>query len=276
MIYWIYDIPGWVFGILTVSLFVLLSCGGLWLTREPIRRNFRLSDDTNEAVNSYFSGVGVFYGLLLGLVAVATWENFEDVSGLVSGEAAALGALYRDVGAYPEPLRTDLQHGLRAYTKFVIDEAWPAQQKGLILVGGTLILDKFQNRMLAFEPKSQGQSVLHAEAFRAFNHLVEARRLRVDAVGTGLPAVLWSVVLIGAALSIFVTYFLYIGDFRLHLILTATLAMFIGLMVFLTAVVDNPFRGDSAVSADAYRLIMDGVMDKKVVIDAEQDPDDSR
>jgi hypothetical protein len=44
------------------------------------------------------------------------------------------------------------------------------------------------------------------------------------------------------------------------LILTATLAVFIGLMIFLTAAVDNPFRGEVSVSADPYRLILDSLL----------------
>lgn len=266
--YWIYDIPTWAFGLLTVGTFVVLACAGLILFRATLRHRFRLSDDTNEAVNTYFSGVGVFYGLLLGLVAVATWQNYEDVSGLVSKEAAALGALYRDVSSYPEPYRGTLQGELRAYATFVIAEDWPAQRRGQLLIGGTLLIDKVQQALLAFQPSDQGQAVLHAEAFRAFNHLVEARRMRVDAVGTGLPAVLWTVVLIGAGLSVFVTFFLYIPDVRLHLAMTGTLAMFIGLMVFMTAVVDNPFRGEVGVSSDTYRLILDGMMNRKLMIDA--------
>lgn len=263
MIYWIYDLPNWLFGVLTVTLFTSASCGGLLLMRRWIRKHLRLSDDTNEAVNAYFAGVGVLYGLLLGLVAVATWQNFDAASALISKEAAALGALYRDVSSYPDPLKGQLQHDLRSYIAHVIEKDWPAQQQGRLLNGGTLLLNQFQRALLSFQPSSAGQTVLHTEAFRAFNHMIDARRLRIDAVGAGLPPVLWSVVLIGAVLSIFVTYFFHLGDEKLHLILTGILGVFIGLMVFLTAAVDNPFRGEVSVSADSYRLILEGLMDQQ-------------
>ena len=69
--------------------------------------------------------------------------------------------------------------------------------------------------------------------------------------------------LIGAVLSVFVTYFYHIGDQQLHLILTGTLGIFIGLMVFLTAAMDNPFRGHVSVSSDSYQLIRENLMDLK-------------
>lgn len=272
MLYWIYDLPTWLFGVLTVALFTTGSCGGLLLTRRWIREHLRISDDTNEAVNAYFAGVGVFYGLLLGLVAVATWQNFDNASALISKEAAALGALYRDVSSYPDPAAPQLQQALRDYAVQVIEKDWPAQQQGRLLGDGTRKLDDFQRRLAAFQPADHGQIVLHTEAFRAFNHLIDARRQRIDAVGGSLPPVLWSVVLIGAVLSIVTSYFFHIRDRGLHLILTGVLGLFIGLMVFLTAAVDNPFRGAVSVSPDAYRLILDDLIDQRVPANP-RDPD---
>lgn len=263
MLYKIYDLPIWLWGLLTVGLFAMASCAGLVFMRVWIRKYLRLSVDLNEAVNGYFSGIGVIYGLLLGLVAVATWQNFDAAASLISKEAATIGALYRDISDYPDPLRSELQRHLRNHVTYVIEKDWPAQEQGRILTGGTLILSEFQRALTSFEPTPGGQTILHAETLRAFNIMVEARRLRLDAVTSGLPSVMWYVVLIGAVLSIFVTYFYDIEDQKLHLILTGTLGTFIGLMVFLTATLDNPFRGQVSVSPDSYQLIRENLIDLK-------------
>jgi len=47
----------------------------------------------------------VFYGLLAGLVAVATYQNYSDVERTVSREGASLAAMYRDISSYPQPIR---------------------------------------------------------------------------------------------------------------------------------------------------------------------------
>ena len=58
-------------------------------------------------VGDFLQYFGVIYGLLLGLLAVATYQNLSDVEKTVGNEASSLAALYRDVSAYPEPARSD-------------------------------------------------------------------------------------------------------------------------------------------------------------------------
>jgi len=69
--------------------------------------------------------------------------------------------------------------------------------------------------MTRYHPPSVEQLTLQSEALRSINLLVEARRLRMDAVDSGLPPILWFVVIFGAILSIAVTYFLYFNEERL-------------------------------------------------------------
>jgi len=58
------------------------------------------------------------------------------VSKIISQEATALAVLYRDVSAYSQPIRSQLQKELRDYVEYVIHEAWPLQQRGLSLAFG--------------------------------------------------------------------------------------------------------------------------------------------
>jgi hypothetical protein len=90
--------------------------------------------------------------------------------------------------------------------------------------------------------------------------MVQARRLRLDAVSTGLPGVMWTVVLVGAAISLSASFFFQVDDVRLHLILVTLLAMFIGLVIFMTFALDRPFRGDLGVRPEPYELIYDHLM----------------
>jgi hypothetical protein len=202
----------------------------------------------------------VFYGLALGLIAVATWENFTEIDGMVSKEAAALAALYRDLDGYPQPTRAALEGSLREYTRFVVDKDWPAHREGLVLPEGDEKLEEFEDMLMDFEPTREREKAVHAEAVQTLGEVVEQRRLRVGSVTTGLPASLWSVVLIGAVLNIGLTYLFWVDNLTLHAALVALLAGFIGLMIFLTAAMDNPFRGEFSVSPDAIKAALDEVM----------------
>ena len=259
--YWIYDIPTWALGVLVVLSFLLPALLGLVASRKWLFRTFRLSDDTNESVNGIFAGVGVLFGLLLGLVAVATWQNFDSANTLASKEASSIAALYRDVCAFPEPERDRLQDHLEKYLHFVIEVAWPAHQRGEVPNGGTILLSKFQGILTSYQPTSANQQVMLSEALTAFNKLIEARRMRMDSVTTAIPSVFWVVIIAGAFLSIVLTYTFHLPALKTHLLLTGIFSLFVGFMIFLVAALDNPFRGELSVSPESYSIVLKGLKD---------------
>ena len=135
-IYWIYDLPNWLLCALIVSIFVGLALVGLFISRPIVRRLVGSSPKHNDVVSYFFAGMGVFYGLALGLIAVATWENYTEIDGVVSTEAAAVASLYRDLDGYPQPLRGRLETMMRDYTRLVIEKEWPAHKRGVALEDG--------------------------------------------------------------------------------------------------------------------------------------------
>jgi hypothetical protein len=84
--------------------------------------------------------------------------------------------------------------------------------------------------------------------------------MRVDAVLIHLPGVMWTVILMGAAISLCASFFFSVEDVRIHAILVTLLAVFIGLVIFMTFALDRPFVGDLGVSSDPYQLIYDHLM----------------
>lgn len=206
-----------------------------------------------------FSSFSVLYGLLLGLLAVAAYQNFSSVSDVVTKEASSLASLYRDLQGYPEPVRSDLRAKLAEYTRYVIEESWPQQRKGIIPSGGTERVSAFFDDFIAFKPQDNREMIIHAEAFRQFNNFIEVRRERLANVTTGIPSVLWWVVAIGALLTIALVWLLDM-DIHVHLILGGVLALFLGIVIFLIAAMDNPFRGEVSVGPDAFQLVYDSLM----------------
>jgi hypothetical protein len=261
--YWIYDLPNWQLCLLTLFAFVGGSLVGLFVSRPLVRRLLGESGRHNDVVSYFFAAIGVFYGLAMGLIAVATWQDLTDVDGLVSKEAAALTGLYRDFDGYPPELRGQLEEALRGYTKYVIETEWPAHRRGETPPGGAAKLEVIENAIMTFEPSREREKIAHAEVIESLGEAVEQRNLRIQAVTSGLPAALWFVVLFGAFLSIVSTYLFWVENVRLHAILVALLAGFIALLVFLTAAMDNPFRGEFSVSPDAFQTALDQVMKPK-------------
>jgi hypothetical protein len=261
--YWIYDIPNWLLGLLTVSVFLLVSLLGLVVVRPLVRRLVGGSSAYNDVVSYIFAGIGVFYGLALGLLAVGTWEDFTAIDGQISTEAAQLAGLYRDLDGYDQPMRGRLEAKLRNYVQIILERDWPAHQRGEAPEEGTLLLDEIENDVMVFEPKTERERIAHAVVLESLKEVFEQRRLRLQSVGTGLPLSVWAVVLIGAALTISLTYLFWVDKFTVHAILVGFLATFIALLIFLTAAMDNPFRGEFSTSPDAFRSVFDNVMNTK-------------
>jgi Protein of unknown function (DUF4239) len=256
----LFDLPLPITGSAILAALCLFAIGGLVVVRRRVLPRLRIDVADSEFSGSLMQSIMVFYGLAVALIAVSVWQTYSDVSKIVSGEATAVAALYRDVSSYPEPIRRQLQQELRDYVDYVIHEAWPLQQRGQIPSGGVERLSRFQAILVGFEPSTEGQKILHAETLRAYNQMILARRLRLDAVATGLTAVMWAVIIAGALISLSASFFFKVEDARLHGILVTLLALFMGLVIFMIFALDRPFRGDLGVRPDPYQLIYDHLM----------------
>jgi hypothetical protein len=257
---WIFDLPLIVAGPLVLSLLLGFALGGLYLFRTHLLPRLRFEQHEATFGAGMVSSIMVFYGLSAALVAVNVWEAYRDVGATASKEATALNTLWRDVSGYPSDYRIQLQKQLREYTNYVIHEAWPLQRKGIVPRRGLDQMTQFQALLTSYEPKTEAQKILAAEAFSAYNHLIEVRRERLDSVNTHLPGVFWAVIIFGAAISLVSAFFFPIVDARVHAVHTGLLAVFIGLVIFLILALDRPYRGDLGITPESYQLLYDQLM----------------
>ncbi|HZQ47134.1 MAG TPA: hypothetical protein VFC07_08990 [Verrucomicrobiae bacterium] len=260
MFEFVFDLPLLITGPVIIGLLCLFAVGGLLLVRHRVLPRLRVQTEDSEFGGAMVQCVMVFYGLAVALIAVNVSQTYSDVSKIVSQEATAVASLYRDVSCYPEPVRPMLQKDLRNYLDFIIHKAWPTQRRGQIQGGGVEQMDHFQESLAGFEPATEGQKLLHGETLRAYNNFIQARRLRLDAVGTELPSVMWAVVVFGAFIGLSATFFFKVEDARLHGIHVILLAVFMGLVIFMIVALDRPFRGDLGISPQPYQLVYDQLM----------------
>ena len=260
MFEFIFDLPLVITGAAIVGSLCLFAVAGLLVVRRCVLPRLRIHAEDSEFTGAMVQCVMVFYGLALALIAVSVSQTYSDVSKIISGEASALNALYRDVSSYPEPIRLELQKELREYTDQVVHVAWPLQRRGKTPTAGFAHMTRFQAVLNSFEPATEGQKILHAETLRAYNLLIQARRMRLDAATTCLPSVMWGVIVAGAFISLSATFFFKTEDARLHGILVTLLAVFMGLVIFMILALDRPFRGDLGLPPDPYQLIYDQLM----------------
>src|SRR5690349_25165292 len=120
---WLYELSPRTTALIMVIFVEILAMIGLVLVRRYLNPRLHYGEGINDAVSGTVQAIGVFYGITVGLIAVGVWNTNTSAADLVSREASAAGALYRDLGGYPSPLREELRGKLRDYTLYVINVA---------------------------------------------------------------------------------------------------------------------------------------------------------
>lgn len=255
--------PGWLGFVLLGSL-IGAGLTMLWAARRWILPRMNLGHCDSEFSSAAVQCAMLLYGLIAALIAVGVWQRHSQVEDTVSSEAAAISALWRDMGGYPEPTRTQSRDVLRGYTKQIIEEAWPLQAQGKTPSVGVVWMDRLQAHLFAFEPTTDGQRIGHAEVLRAFNNLVHHRRQRLDWVTAQLPPVFWVLLLPGAFVCTFMLSFFRVENVWFHALMLTIVSSFVAMVLYVIIALDRPYSGAMRITADSYQLIYDHHMSDHV------------
>lgn len=253
---WIYDVPNWLFFLVCVGITLAFALLGLLLSRSWVERHAQTHTEQNELVSYFLGASGVIYGIALGLVAAGVWANFQALSAQVDEEAAITGALYQDMSTYPLPERHVFQRDLRVYVQTIINRDWPLHRQGRVPQASSEAIGLFKGHFFDFAPPNRRLSLIHEQAIEQFNDLAKARRLRLRGNEANLPPILWWVIILGTAINLMITWFFVTRPVVYHALLTALLALLLGSLLFLTAAMDNPFRGQFSVGPDAFQAVL--------------------
>lgn len=256
MLSWFYDLPIAASVLLASLSFVAITLVAGLFVRPRLSGLMQDQPDRNTSVGYFLAFFNLMNGLLLSLLAVATYQNHANVERIVVRESASLAALYRDVSSLPQPARGELQDILLNHTRIVIEEDWPIQRRGHVPTHGTEIMDQLQTRMIAFKPENRVQEMVQAAAFRQFNDYIEWRRLRLHSVKSDMPSVLWYAVGIGLAMHLALFLFLELRT-ATFLVLGGVTSFFAGTVVCMILLLDHPFRGPFGASVGPFLLLHD-------------------
>jgi hypothetical protein len=257
LVNWRDQLPLWQLLALLCAFFV--GWFGIAAIHPFSRRHLHGDEPSNEVIIFSAANFGLFYAVLLGLLTIATFQSTKDVVDTIGREASSLSTMYDAANEYLDPVRTQLKAELRDYTRYVIDKDWPAQRRGLVLLGGEHRLKAIRRTLLSVEPKTTTQEAQRNEMLRDLDAMTVARQQRLSAVTASIPGVLWYVVIIGAFLTV---AFMWMLHMRLisQLILVGVRALFLGMMLFLIVAMDRPLRGAVSVRPDAFQSVYEQVM----------------
>lgn len=243
-------VPGVVLGIIVVAGSIGLAIVGLLLVRRSVTLETLVAHQ--EVAGYIVNVVGVVYAVLLALVVIAVWEQFEGARAVTEREANAVASLYRLASALPRQDQAPVQDEIRSYTRLVVDEEWRAMQSGQASERAWDAVDSLWRRLLAVEPRSPRESAAYQEALARMDVLGDARRERLLASRQTLPTTLWWVLILGGIVTVGFTYFFGVERLAAQLLMTVALTAVIALVLFLILSLDLPFSGDVSVEPRAF------------------------
>jgi hypothetical protein len=241
-------------GVFLVCLFVLFAVAGLILVQRLVPISVR--QQQNDVAGFIYAVLGVAYAVLLGLMLIAVWEQWEVAKSIVDDEASQLADIFWVAHELPQPEGRRIQELARSYAEVVVDEEWPLMNRGKESPRAWATLDDLRDSIQSFQPTTDVQLALYEQELDQVHGLADARRDRLLAANEGLPAILWVVLIIGGVLVVGFTYLFGMENNLTHVLMVMTLALIISLVLFTVAALNFPFKGDVHVGPDAFEQVL--------------------
>ncbi|RXZ48673.1 DUF4239 domain-containing protein [Agromyces fucosus] len=263
MVDWFYETSILITLPLFVGGFVLISCLIVVALRPVVNRLVTDPKEWDRALAHVIGTFGVFFGILLALVAVSVYENFASTRQAAIEEAGQVGALYRATTGLPDDQGDRMRQVLDAYMHAVIEVDFPDQSEGELPSASEVQVDQFERLLHTVEAETRGDQAEFEQALATFDDFIESRRARIDATALALPPLFWVVIWVGAAVNAVLIAFIHVSNRRLHLLMAGLLAVFIGLVIFVTADTDHPFAGAISIGPGAYERVLEQIIDAR-------------
>lgn len=223
-----------------------------------LQERFRSWFRSDEAVGNYVQMLTLFYGLLLGLVAVDVWQAQDDAVNNTTNEANQIrivADLTRSLPGNTSVLITSLGD----YTEGVIKKEWPMmlsnQQREMFVASPEL--DNVRVAIMGLEPLNLAEQATFQEILSRFGQIVEARQRRVLDSERELPNVLRLTLIIGAIFTLFGTFFIESKHLNTQVILAAVSGGYLFLLIYTILVLEHPFVGEWSVSYAPYERVLE-------------------
>lgn len=241
-------------GLLLLCVAMALAVGGLILVQRLVP--IALRREHNDVAGFIYAVLGVTYAVLLALMVVAVWEEWERAGDTADEEASALAEIFWIADRLPESDGRQIQEEARSYGRVVVDEEWALMEHEKSSPRAWDLLDELRASLQDFDPSTSGQQVLYEQSLDRMHDLANARRDRLLEAEHGLPAILWVVLIIGGVIVVGFTYLFGLQSTAIHLLMVGALALIIALVLFTVAALNFPFKGDITVDPDAMEHVL--------------------
>ena len=249
-------------GLLIVAVATVVAVGGLVMVQRLYSTERRKQH--NDVAGFIYAVLGVSYAVLLGLMLIAVWEQWNAAQDVASDEANELAGIFWFAHALPQPEGRHIQELARSYAQVVVEEEWPLMEQGRSSPKAWDTLDELRGTILGLDPPTGAQQVRYNQVLEQLHALGDARRERLLAANEGLATILWVVLIGGGVITIAFTYLFGLENTVVHTLMVAALAMILSLSLFTVAALDYPFKGDVRIHPAAFEQVLERFHESKL------------
>jgi len=232
---------------------IILTFFGLCLFRRIVASSFLKQN--HDVTGPFFSTLGTVYGIFLAFVVSTMWQQFSTTSTNLVQEARYLGDLYFATKAFAQPEQGELQQLLRNYRDSVVNEEWKSMEQGEANPKSRQLLEQIGSVYMHYKPNNESENEFLHVSIQYVTSMTGLRTSRIDDSSSGLIPLLWVVLLIGAAATIFCSFLFEARNFRIQAVMTILLTGVICMTFYTIIDLDFPFTGGTTVSPEPLQSL---------------------
>lgn len=227
------------------SLLFMGILNRLW--RAESRRTY------NDLIGWQVSVLGTTYAVILGFMLYTVWSIYREADLNVDREANSVVDVYRLADGIPEPQRTQLKTLARSYADAVVNRDWLEMAKNEEPTESTAISSEMWKTVISAKPASPSEITAQEDTLSELSSLSQHRLTRLMESTTGLPNVLWCVLLAGGVLTIVASCTFATQSVKLQTLQIFSLSLLVSLALIAIADIHRPFHGLIHVTDNAFR-----------------------
>jgi Protein of unknown function (DUF4239) len=249
----IYIVVLWI----TLSITCLVILNTFW---EPSRRSVH-----NDVIGWQIAILGTIYAVMIGFMLYAVWNNFQTAETNANTEANDLVNMYRSADGLAPTARDQIQQDARNYVQAVITQEWTQMNrdsKGANenhYTAQPYVMGMWHTAAHAPANNLAEQANLR-QVMIELSSLTEHRRVRLLESRTGMPGILWAVLVMGGMITIGSSCLIGSENVLLHFVLIIALSLLVSLALVAIGDIDRPFQGSIHVSPSAFLRAQDTIL----------------
>ena len=200
-----------------------------------------------------FGVIGIIYAVLIGAIAVDTWDKFKMAEAIANKEATIAINIYNLAPSMGDTSQIKIQKNIEMYLNEVVNKEWEQMYKGISPAFKNLQLIELNKVLMGQFLENKKQEIYLPLLAQQLNELNQMREDRLFISVTYINYIILSFVFIGG-------FFLLLSlaliglEFSLssNFVLSSILSILIGLVLGITIGLDRPYQGDISVSNQPF------------------------